>query len=120
MPQDEYRRFSDEWLKEFHDEFKGHELENIKSSKQLLESQKELSLTVERLVEQAEKMQEIIYKNNFSIQDISNNTADLVNAWNDMHGAVRIGSALGKFLKWASGLAFVGWIFIEISSHINK
>jgi hypothetical protein len=47
-------------------------------------------------------------------------TKDMIEAWNATTGAIKVGRVLGKFVKWASGLAFIGvgvlWVVDKFGS----
>lgn len=99
-------RFSDEELHDFHSEFKEH----VEHEKEL---QNQLAQCLNRNKTALENLTKIVEKQ-------SSETRDLIEAWTAVQGTVRFGSALGKFIKWASGLAIVGWIFVELTKHIDK
>lgn len=50
-----------------------------------------------------------------STKELTESTRDIVSAWNAANGTVKTMSALGRFVKWLSGFAFVGafltWLF---------
>ena len=46
-----------------------------------------------------------------STKALTESTRDIVAAWNAANGTVKTMSALSKFIKWLSGLAFVGMFF---------
>ena len=42
-----------------------------------------------------------------STKELTNSTRDIVRAWNAASGTVQTMSALGKFVKWIGGFAFI-------------
>ena len=50
-----------------------------------------------------------------STKELTDSTRDIVSAWNAANGTVKTMSALGRFIKWLSGFAFIGafltWLF---------
>ena len=59
-------------------------------------------------------------ENNKSIKALTESTEGLVEAWQAANGAVKVGAALGKFVKWASGLAVVGGFFTYIIQYYGN
>jgi len=55
-----------------------------------------------------------------STKELTESTRDIVSAWNAANGTVKTMSALGKFIKWLSGFAFIGgflmWLFKQFPS----
>lgn len=47
-------------------------------------------------------------QNTEAIGALTRSTQGLVEAWQAADGAIKVGSAVGRFVKWASGLAVVG------------
>ena len=50
----------------------------------------------------------------------SESTHDMVEAWNAAHGAIKVGSALGRFVKWLSGLAVIGVAVTWLLEHLKS
>ena len=48
--------------------------------------------------------------NTKAISDLTEQTRDLIRAWQSINGTVRVASAVGNFFKWLSGFAVVGVI----------
>lgn len=55
-----------------------------------------------------EKNNELQEENSKNIEKIADSTKDLVEAWEAANGAVKVGAVFGRFVKWASGFAFIG------------
>jgi len=97
-------RFSDEKLNRFYQDFKQHvDLvdKHIADFKDHVENEK---LLIERIADGQEA-------NTRAIESLAKNTSDLVEAWNGAQSVVKMGSLLGKFGKWLTGLAFLGVAF---------
>ena len=71
----------------------------------MIQSQKETTLNINKLVTCTNKLQE--------------STCDIVDAWNTGKGVVKAGSAIGKFFKWLGGFAAVGVIIAWFGDHIK-
>lgn len=80
-------KWDEERLNEFHQEFKEH-----------VESTNEILTRI--LTKQTTDAD--------AIASIKSDTAGLVLAWNNANGAIRVGATLGRFIKWATGLAVIG------------
>ncbi len=107
------KRFSDEELAEFYEDYKLHKKEEIQQSNRLLECQNDLKHAIESLAKS-------VNDNKKNMELLSNNTKEMVEFGRDARGTVRVISILGKFFKWLSGLGFVGWIFLELAKHADK
>jgi hypothetical protein len=55
-----------------------------------------------------------------STKELTDSTRDIVSAWNAANGTVKTMSALGKFIKWLSGLAMVGVAINWVLEHLPK
>lgn len=55
-----------------------------------------------------------------STKELTDSTRDIVSAWNAANGTVKTMSALGKFIKWLSGLAVVGVAINWVLEHLPK
>lgn len=73
----------------------------------------------EHLIEITEKNAKISQDNATSIANLANSTHDMVEAWNNTNGAIKVGAAVGKFLKWVSGFAAVGYALTWIVEHFG-
>jgi len=100
---DEDMRFSDEKLNTFYQEFMG--LSERFDAAEARELERDVR-------EQARD--DVIRVNTETMQELNANTATLVQAWADAESVVRVGSKLGKLVKWLSGLAFIGVIFAAL------
>jgi transketolase len=67
------------------------------------------------LIEAQERNTKCIEDLTTSTRELTESTRDIVSAWNAANGTVKTMSALGKFIKWLSGFAFLGgfltWLF---------
>ena len=54
-----------------------------------------------------------------SITALAESTKDLVEAWKAADGAIKVGAAFGRFVKWLTGIAIVGigvsWLIEKVS-----
>lgn len=57
--------------------------------------------------------------NTDSIGDLTKATAGIVEVYTASQGAIKVGSALGRFVKWLTGLAVVGVGFKWIWDHFG-
>ena len=57
--------------------------------------------------------------NTKAITDLTKATAGIVEVYQAGQGAIKVGSALGRFLKWASGLAVIGIAVKWMWSHLG-
>jgi len=69
--------------------------------------------------ERWERLMKITEANAKAIRDLSESTKDLISAWRAATGAVKVGSALGNFIKWLSGFAVVGAAIAWLIKHLN-
>jgi len=46
-----------------------------------------------------------------SIRDLSGSTKEVIEAWNAASGAIKVGSAIGRFSKWLASVAILGAAF---------
>ena len=61
----------------------------------------------EHLISAQERNTKCIEDLTSSTQDLIESTRDIVSVWNAASGTVKTMSALGRFVKWISGFAFV-------------
>ncbi len=73
----------------------------------------------EHLLELTEKNTQISTANAKSIENLASSTHDMVEAWNNTNGALKVGAAVGNFLKWLSGFAVIGWMFTWALEHFG-
>lgn len=74
----------------------------------------------EHLILVTEQNAKISKANNESITELATSTHDMVEAWNNTNGAIKVGAAVGKFLKWMSGFAVVGYLLQWSVEHFSK
>ncbi len=53
-----------------------------------------------------------------STKGLTEATRDIISAWNAANGTVKTLSALGRFVKWVSGFAFVGAFIVWAAKHL--
>lgn len=58
-----------------------------------------------------------LHENEVKIDTLCQNTESLVEAWETLGGAVRFGTAIGKFVKWLGGFAVIIGIIDWLSRH---
>ena len=107
------KRFSDEKLVELYEEIKANEKKESKVASQLLDCQNDLKHAIESLSKS-------VNDNKKSIGMLSADTRDLIDTWNDAQSTVRVMTALGRALKWLSGLAVIGFAFREVAEYYSK
>lgn len=65
------------------------------------------------------KLLESTKANTDSIGDLTKATAGIVEVYTASQGAIKVGSVLGRFVKWLTGLAVVGVGFKWIWDHFG-
>ena len=65
------------------------------------------------------KLLESTKANTDSIGDLTKATAGIVEVYTASQGAIKVGSVLGRFIKWLTGLAVVGVGFKWIWDHFG-
>ena len=73
----------------------------------------------EHLIEITEQNAKISQTNAESIENLATSTHDMVEAWNNTNGAIKVGAAIGQFLKWVSGFAVVGYFIAWAVEHFG-
>lgn len=92
---DENRRWSDDELSKFHEEFLLHQEQEHFTQKTLTEA---------------------VDHNTRVVTEIRCNTQDILHAWNNAQGALRVVAGLGRFVTWTAGImAAVGVIWYTIT-----
>ena len=100
---DDSNRFSDA---DFYTQLKQDKIKDLESQKKLIETINSLSANVEM--------------NRKSIELLSAETSDLVSAWKDAQGAIRVVAWIGSAIKWLGGLGVIYYAFLETIKHIDK
>lgn len=57
-------------------------------------------------------------QNTIALKRLANKTHDMVEAWEAAEGVVKVGSYIGKFVKWISGFAVLAGILHWAGIHI--
>lgn len=92
----DHRRWSDDKLDTFHQEFKQHVADEKRFIKHITKAQEE---------------------NTKAIKQLTKNTAELVETWNSAQSVVRAGSVLGRFGKWLASIAIIGAAYNWLINH---
>ena len=58
-------------------------------------------------------------RNTDSIKELTESTRDLVSVWQSVDGTMKIMSVLGRFVKWLSGFAVIGFSFNWVIENIK-
>lgn len=106
MDKEDSRRFSDEELRQFRQEFLDH-------VEQFEQHEEDEQAKYDRLLK-------TLADNTAAIRRTEESTKDMVAAWEAAQGAVKVGAALGTLFKWLASLAFIGGIFTWLASHGPK
>jgi hypothetical protein len=56
--------------------------------------------------------------NTDSLQLLTESSQGVIDAWIAANGAVKVASALGKFIKWIGGLGFLGVSIVWVASKL--
>lgn len=83
----------------FYEEFSDHKKEIIQLVKQLTKCQQ---------------------KNTEMIEQLSENTRDLIEIYKDAKGAIRIGGMIGRFFQWILSIAAISVVLKWLSSIFNS
>jgi len=56
------------------------------------------------------KILKVTEENSRNVQALVESTRGAIEAWQAASGAIKVGAAIGRFIKWASGFAIIGAI----------
>lgn len=96
---DDGKRFTDDKLRSFYDEFKEHQNHEVHDREQLIKCMTE---------------------NKESVDALTKKTKDLLEAWEAANAVVRVSAGLGKVVKWIAGLGIPIYAVIEFLKHVDK
>jgi hypothetical protein len=66
-----------------------------------------------------DRLLEAQQKNTDAITDLTEATAGIIEVYQASQGAIKVGSAFGRFAKWLSGIAIIGVAFKWTWSHLG-
>ena len=106
MDRGQSRRFSDEELHQFRQQF----IDHVEQFGQHEEDERA----------KYDCLLETLNANTAAINRTEESTKDMVAAWEAAQGAVKVAAAMGTLFKFLAGLAFVGGFFTWLASHGPK
>jgi hypothetical protein len=65
-----------------------------------------------KVITAQEENTKCIHELTLSTKELTESTRDIIAAWSAANGTVKTMSALGQFVKWMSGFAFLGVFFV--------